>query len=157
MKTKMKANIKGYLLDTNNCIYYLNALKKQEEKQSSQEKKVLEIINYIKNNTTLYMSEATLGELIFGAENSQRKEYNLEQIKIFKQAILPLSVDQEFWAIFGKIKAIQRKIGKPISDMDMLIAATAKRYDLVLATNDSDLDNLDYQSEIEIDRENWAK
>jgi predicted nucleic acid-binding protein len=58
-----------------------------------------------------------------------------------------LSVDQEVWAIFGKI-------GKPISDMDMLIAATAKRYSLVLATNDSDLDNLDYQSEIEIDREN---
>jgi predicted nucleic acid-binding protein len=67
-----------------------------------------------------------------------------------------LSVDQEVWAIFGKIKAIQRKIGKPISDMDMLIAATAKRYSLVLETNDSDLDNLDYQSEIEIDRENWA-
>ncbi|WP_141698835.1 type II toxin-antitoxin system VapC family toxin [Candidatus Marithrix sp. Canyon 246] len=44
--------------------------------------------------------------MIFGAENSQRKEYNLEQIKIFKQAILPLSVDKEVWAIFGKIKAI---------------------------------------------------
>ena len=51
---------------------------------------------------------------------------------------------------------MQRKIGKPISDMDILIAATAKRYNLILATNDSDFDNLDYQSEIDIERENWA-
>jgi tRNA(fMet)-specific endonuclease VapC len=152
----MKAEIKGYLLDTNNCIYYSNALKKPEEKRSQQEKRVLKIINSIKSDITLYMSEATLGELIFGAENSQRKEYNLEQIKIFKKAILPLVVDQDVWAIFGKLKATQRKIGKPIADMDILIAATAKKYNLILVTNDSDLDNLDYQSEIYIEKESWA-
>ena len=41
--------------------------------------------------------------------------------------------------------------------MDLLIAATAKRYDLVLATNDSNMDNLDFLIEIRIERENWAK
>jgi tRNA(fMet)-specific endonuclease VapC len=103
------------------------------------------------------MSEATLGELIFGAENSQRKEYNLEQIGIFKEAILPLAVDQEVWAIWGKMKAELRKVGKPIANMDLLIAATAKRYDLVLATNDLNMDNLDFLIEIRVERENWAQ
>jgi tRNA(fMet)-specific endonuclease VapC len=117
----MKQIVDGYLLDTNNCIYYSNALKKPAEKRSVEEKRVVQIINSIKNNTTLYMSEATLGELIFGAENSQRKEYNLEQIEIFKQAILPLAVDQEVWAIWGKMKALLKKAGKPIANMDLLI------------------------------------
>ncbi|MCK5521729.1 MAG: hypothetical protein KAI83_01225 [Thiomargarita sp.] len=41
--------------------------------------------------------------------------------------------------------------------MDILIAATAKRYNLVLATNDSDMDNLDFLSETPIDRKNWIQ
>jgi len=68
----MKQKVEGYLLDTNNCIYYSNALKKPAERRSIAEKRVVQIINSIRSNTTLYMSEATLGELIFGAENSQR-------------------------------------------------------------------------------------
>jgi tRNA(fMet)-specific endonuclease VapC len=103
------------------------------------------------------MSEATLGELIFGVENSQRKEYNLEQIDIFKQAILPLAVDQKVWAIWGKMKALLKKAGKPIANMDLLIAATAKRYELVLATTCLNMDNLDFLTEIRVERENWAK
>lgn len=153
----MKQKVDGYLLDTNNCIYYSNALKKLAERRSMAEKRVVQVINSIRSNTTLYMSEATLGELIFGAENSQRKEYNLEQIDIFKQAILPLSADQEVWAIWGKMKALLKKAGKPIANMDLLIAATAKRYDLILATNDSNLDNLDFLTEIRVERENWAQ
>jgi len=153
----MKQKVDGYLLDTNNCIYYSNALKKPAERRSVEEKRVVQIINSLRNNTTLYMSEATLGELIFGAENSQRKEYNLEQIGIFKEAILPLALDQEVWAIWGKMKAELRKVGKPIANMDLLIAATAKRYDLVLATNDSNMDNLDFLIEIRVERENWAQ
>jgi len=40
----MKKHIKEYLLDTNNCIYYSNALKKREEKRSSEEKRILHIV-----------------------------------------------------------------------------------------------------------------
>jgi len=90
-------------------------------------------------------------------EPKTHKEYNLEQIDIFKQAILPLAVDQEVWAIWGKMKALLKKAGKPIANMDLLIAATAKRYDLVLATNDSHKDNLDFLTEIRVERENWAQ
>lgn len=30
----------GYLLDTNNCIYYSNALKKKEHRRSPKEKRI---------------------------------------------------------------------------------------------------------------------
>jgi len=73
----MKPKIDGYLLDTNNCIYYFNALKKVVEKQSAIEKQVLAKVNSLADDTALYMSEATLGELIFGAEKSLRRQYNL--------------------------------------------------------------------------------
>ncbi|MEN8218172.1 MAG: PIN domain-containing protein [Pseudomonadota bacterium] len=103
------------------------------------------------------MSEATLGELIYGAERSQHKEYNLEQLEKFKQAIPPLLVDQEVWTIFGKLKAELKRIGRTIADMDTLIAATAKRYNLILATHDSNLNNLDYLKKNTVKREDWLQ
>jgi len=36
------------------------------------------------------------------------------------------------WEVFVKIKAELSQIGRPIADMDLLIAATAKRYNLML-------------------------
>jgi len=54
------------------------------------------------------------------------------------------------------VNQITLALGKPIADMDLLIAATAKRYALVLATNDSNLDNLDFLTKTTIDRENWV-
>ncbi len=147
----------GYLLDTNNCIYYSNALKKKEHRRTPKEKRILHIIDFIQYNTALYMSEATLGELIYGAERSQHKEYNLEQLKKFKQAIPPLLVDQEVWTIFGKLKAELKRIGRTIADMDTLIAATAKRYNLILATHDSNLNNLDYLKKNTVKREDWLQ
>ncbi|MDM8562497.1 type II toxin-antitoxin system VapC family toxin [Candidatus Marithioploca araucensis] len=146
-----------YLLDTNNCVYYLNAWRKKKEKWSPEEKQVFETIEAIKKDTTLYMSEATFGELIFGAEKSQNKTKNLERVEIFREGVPSLTVDQEVWKIFGKIKAELSQVGRIIPDMDILIAATAKRYNLVLATNDSDMDNLDFLSETPIDRKNWIQ
>jgi tRNA(fMet)-specific endonuclease VapC len=103
------------------------------------------------------MSEATLGELLFGAEKSQNQTKNLKRIEILKNVVSPLPVDQEVWEIFAKIKAELQKLGKPIDDMDILIAATAKKYKLVLVTSDADMNNLDFLQSILIKRENWTK
>jgi predicted nucleic acid-binding protein len=42
-----------------------------------------------------------------------------------------------------------------MADMDTISAATAKRYNLILATADADMKNLDYLKSIAIARENW--
>jgi predicted nucleic acid-binding protein len=41
--------------------------------------------------------------------------------------------------------------------MDIIIAATAKKYQLVLVTSDADMNNLDFLQSILIKRENWIK
>jgi predicted nucleic acid-binding protein len=153
----MKKHINEYLLDTNNCIYYSNALKKREERRSSEEKRILHKINSIGNNTVFYMSEATLGELVFGAKKSQKKEYNLKQLEIFEKAIPPRKVDREVWEIFGNMKAELSQKGRIIADMDLIIAATAKRYNLILATHDSNMKNLDFLKKTPIEREDWLE
>ncbi len=154
----MKQEYYDYLLDTNICIYYINACWKKEEKWTSQEKLVFNEIKALKETANLYMSEATWGELVCGAEKSSNRERNLARYRTFKKVIPALSVDNENWELFAKIKATLQKKGKPMSDMDILIAATAKRYNLILVSSDADMKNLDYlKGELSIERENWIQ
>ncbi len=153
----MTTDSDGYLLDTNVCIAYMNACAKAKKKRTFRQQQVFEKFEAIKGNITVCMSEATLGELLFGAEKSQNPTKNLTRIEILKNVVSPLPVDQEVWEIFGKIKAELQKLGKPIADMDILIAATAKKYKLVLVTSDADMNNLGFLQSIPIKRENWNK
>jgi len=148
---------KKRLLDTNICANYLNALRKKENKRSPEQKRIFANVEKIKQNTQLYISQVTVAELRFGAEKSQSREKNLERIEKFKEAILELKVDDEVWDVFVKIKAELSRVGRPIADMDLLIAATAKRYNLMLTSNDKDMDNLDFLTENRVERESWEK
>jgi len=55
------------------------------------------------------------------------------------------------------MKAELSRFGRSIEDMDLLIAATAKRYDLMLTSNDTDMDNLDFLVKNRVERESWAQ
>ena len=126
----------------------MNACAKAENKRTLKQQQVFEKFESIKGNVTLCMSEATLGELLFGAEKSQNKTKNLKRIEILKNVVSTLLVDLEVWEIFGQIKAELQKLGKPIDDMDILIAATAKKYKLVLVSSDANMNNLDFLQSI---------
>lgn len=73
----MEEKNKEYLLDTNHCAYILNAKKKPESKQSEMEKNTIQAAAS-RLDSLIYLSEATLGELIYGVEYSQQKEKNLQ-------------------------------------------------------------------------------
>ena len=152
----MKQETEGYLLDTNHCAYILNAKGKPENKQSQLEKNTIQAVSS-RMDAVLHISEATLGELIYGAEYSKHKEANLQELKAFTEVIPPLLIDKEVWQLFGKAKAQLRVVGKKIPDIDLLIASTAKRYDLILVTNDKHLALLDCLPEPFVKRENWAQ
>lgn len=152
----MKEEIEGYLLDTNHCAYLLNAKGKQEHKQSQLEKNTIQAVSS-RMEVVLHMSEATLGELIYGAEYSKQKEANLQELKAFTEIVPPLLIDREVWQLFGKAKAQLRVVGKKMPDIDLLIASTAKRYGLVLVTNDKHLALLDNLPEPFVKMENWAQ
>lgn len=45
-----------------------------------------------------------------------------------------LPVDQAVGNKFAELKATQQRIGKPVADLDLLIAATAQAHNLIVAT-----------------------
>ena len=63
--------MKGYLLDTNICIFYMKGKYQLNEKI----KRV--------GQDNCYISEVTVAELLFGAARSANKEKHLKQIATF--------------------------------------------------------------------------
>jgi tRNA(fMet)-specific endonuclease VapC len=98
-----------------------------------------------------FLSEITVAELKFGAENSERKEHNR---KIIDQFIQKFTVVPIFSCldIYAKEKARLRKKGIMVDDFDLLIGATALANGLTLVTNNSK--HLGRLKEIEM--ENWV-
>jgi tRNA(fMet)-specific endonuclease VapC len=101
----------------------------------------------------VYMSEASLGELLYGVARSRKKEYNRRKLRVLLSAIPPLPIVRAVWEIYGETKAELSNRGKTIPDMDLLIAASAKCYELTLVANDKHMKNLPDS----FPWENWAK
>ena len=55
----------GYLFDTNHCIYLMNGWNNPDNRLTSQERNVVAIFSQRKKDV-IYMSEASVGELIYG-------------------------------------------------------------------------------------------
>ncbi len=96
----------------------------------------------------LFLSVVTIGELnkgIYLLDNSERKQqlfswlYNVH--KQYADRILPISIEAaEIW---GKLTALDQKIGRSLGTADGLIAATAIEHGLTLVTrNTKDFESL---------------
>jgi len=130
--------LKQYLLATNICIYLFKGLFDLIEK--------IETIG----TENFFISEITIAELKFGAENSEFPEENAKKIIQIQQlfTVIPIfnSLD-----VYAKEKARLKKAGRILDDFDLLIGATAIANNLTLVTrNVSDFDRLH-------GIENWAK
>ena len=128
-----------YLLDTNICIYSLNGDK-------SLEKKIRKIGVF-----SLAISNATLGELYFGAYNSKKVEENLKRITVFKNHLTVYPDSEESAKIFGKFKSRLKSEGDIIEDFDILIASIAFVNNCILVTNNPK----HFQGIKELRVENW--
>ncbi len=114
-----------YLLDTNIVIAIFNG-------DALLQRRVL-------NAPEAFVSIVTLGELFYGAYNSQRIEANVDRIEQFAIGIKILDCDSETSQRYGMVKAKLRKQGKPIPENDIWIAALANQHDLTLVTRDPQL------------------
>ena len=128
-----------YLLDTNICIYLLQGKEKIAIK-----------INEI-GVENCFISEMTVAELLYGVEfSSQNQEANRRLVENFINDAQVLSVSSAI-PVYAKEKALLRKTGTLIDDMDIFIGATAIANNMVLVTdNEKHLKRL---SNIKI--ENW--
>ncbi|MBT0886097.1 MULTISPECIES: tRNA(fMet)-specific endonuclease VapC [Acinetobacter] len=114
-----------YMLDTNIVIYTM--------KQRPIE--VKEKFNAV--STQLCISSISVAELIFGAENSQTPEKNLKIIENFLSRLQILDYGVDAAIQYGNIKAHLKKIGTPIGENDLHIAAHARSKGLILVTNNT--------------------
>ena len=130
-----------YLLDTNTCVFYLRG------------KLNLDEIFHHKGLDNIYVSEITVAELRFGAENSDNPTKSHKAVDAFLNGI---SIIPIFGSIkrYAKEKVRLRKLGKPINDeFDLLIGVTAVENKLTLVT-----DNSKHFANIQgIKIENWFK
>ena len=90
------------------------------------------------HNIPKSISVITYGELVYGAKKSQHIEKYLAVSYRIAELFPIIVVDRSIMDIFGEIKNGLGRKGNSIEDMDMLIAATALSYDLVLVTSDVD-------------------
>ena len=129
----------NYLLDTNICVFCLRGK--------------LDLMVTVKNieRYDLYISEVTLFELRYGAENSDNPEKIHSGIDSFLDAVKILPIT-DCISKYAKEKARLRKIGKPMhDDFDLLIGVTSIEHKMILVT-----DNVkDFERLEGIKIENW--
>ena len=131
----------AYLLDTNICVYFLRG--KMDLDKTMKEK----------GRENCYISEITVFELRFGAENSDDVVRSHKAVDDFIDglSIIPIYSSVKRYA---KEKVRLRKMGKPMHDeFDLLIGVTSVENKLILVT-----DNItDFQNIEDIKIENWFK
>jgi tRNA(fMet)-specific endonuclease VapC len=109
---------------------------------------VIQILNGKLSPPTLGFEEIlvpmiVVGELFFGVHKSARIEENRRRLLRFLELLSVIPVDIEVSEQYGQVKTQLRKIGKPIPENDMWIAATALRHHLPLVANDRHFQNVD--------------
>ena len=113
-----------YLLDTNICIYIA-----KHNPPEVRERFARHAAN------ELAMSVVTLGELRYGAEKSQQRERALASIETLSQLIAPAPLGEATAEHYGQIRAELQKLGLPIGNNDLWLAAQARTEGWILVTN----------------------
>lgn len=128
-----------YLLDTNICIFFLRGKLKSDE-----------LIRQ-KGRENCFISEITVMELRYGAENSDHPIKSHKSVDAFVNGLSIIPIYGSI-RLYAKEKVRLRKIGKPIHDeFDLLIGVTAIENKLTLVTdNEKDFRHLEG-----IKVENW--
>jgi predicted nucleic acid-binding protein len=81
------------------------------------------------------VSIVTVAELRYGAACSAQAAANHQAIDAFLSGVAVVGLDPAIARQFGDVKATLRTHGQLLEDADLLIAATALTYQLILVTN----------------------
>lgn len=131
-----------YMLDTNICIYVLN-----NHSDSLRQR--------FKVTKDLCISAITYAELCFGIENgiSSRRKARWDQLDLFTRLLLILPLDVGAGHHYGRIRAQLKKLGQPVGNNDLFIAAHALSVGAVLVTNNE----REFRRVPELHIQNWVE
>lgn len=114
------------MLDTDSCSYLIKG------SSPSLDKKVSAV-----RSQNLCISVVTHAELLYGVESKSRPPKLATVVARFLQKLPSLSWDDECARIYARIRANLEADGRPIGNLDFLIAAHALAVDCVLVTNNA--------------------
>lgn len=113
----------SYLVDTDCVIHHFKG-----------NAKVTQRLDELRN-TDLCLSMVSLAELWEGIIHSRDPVEGERQLARFLTGIKVLPMSEAVCKRFGFLRGRQRKLGKPIPDFDLLIAATALHHGMTLISN----------------------
>lgn len=129
---------KKYLLDTNICIFCMRGKFEMNRKIAAA------------GINNCYLSEITVAELYYGAENSANPKKTMRETEEFVSLFHVIPLTQALHT-FGREKAYLTSIGRKIENFDMSIGAIALQHKMVMVT-----DNIDHLGRIRgIEIEDW--
>jgi tRNA(fMet)-specific endonuclease VapC len=114
-----------YLLDTNHASGLFRRLPKPQAKVGSAA------------GDSFLLCQPSIGELWFMVFNSSRVAENERDLLRFLETFDNHEYDAAAAIEFGRIKSELRRIGRPIPDVDVQIAAVARAHGLTLLTADA--------------------
>jgi len=130
-----------FMLDTNICIYI------QRHKPPS----VLARFEAIKPGQAV-ISVITWGEMHYGAAKSRQSKLALKLLEGFADLVPVLPMPPACGKAYGQIRADLEKVGRPIGNNDLWIAAHALASGLTLVTNNA----REFERIPHLNIENWA-
>ncbi|HJR12853.1 MAG TPA: type II toxin-antitoxin system VapC family toxin [Rhodanobacteraceae bacterium] len=132
----------GYLLDTNICIYWLDA----------RPTGIVQRLRAVPSGAAA-MSVVTWGELLYGAAKSRHKALVRRNLDALAAAITPLQIPADAAQRYGEVRAALERKGTPIGGNDLWIAAHALAIGFTLVTNNE----REFKRVPSLKVENWAK
>ena len=114
--------MKGAALDTNTAIDLLNG--------------VPDTFASLKAYDLICLPATVVGELLFGAANSQNHAVNLPRFQEFISTCIFLRIDEAVAQVYSQIRLQLKKQGTPIPENDIWIAATCQAHGIRLLTRD---------------------
>jgi tRNA(fMet)-specific endonuclease VapC len=131
-----------YILDTNHCVFLINGLSKVAKGLTPQSQNTVKV--YLALKEPLNVSAITISELYYGAYNSDPSKVadNLSRLEYFKFMLNVLPLTDAISKGYGEKRVELSRIGKGLTDFDLLIAYTAIVHNATLATNDKAFDRL---------------
>jgi tRNA(fMet)-specific endonuclease VapC len=130
--------MKKYLLGTNICVFCMRGMFEMNRKIA------------LAGISNCYLSEITVAELYYGAENSDNPKKTMQQTEDFISLFRVIPFSQSLHT-FGREMAYLKSIGRKIENFDMAIGSIALQHQMVMVT-----DNIDHLGRIRgIEIENW--
>lgn len=95
------------------------------------------VIDKLQNASQIFLPLPVVGELLFGALNSQRAEANLSRIQQLIQRSTILQMGSETASLYAKTRISLKQRGRPIPENDIWIAASCFEHQAALMKNDT--------------------